>query len=65
MESKVGKVYGAATAKSFKNDRGPIPVRGQIKSRIAATALHSIISVLLKASSDHHYSARKLGKLNS
>lgn len=60
MESKVGKVYGTASAKSFRNDREPIPLRGQIKSRIAANALHSIVSVLLKASSDHHHSTGKL-----
>ncbi|WOG85809.1 hypothetical protein DCAR_0105002 [Daucus carota subsp. sativus] len=56
MESKVAKAYGAASAKGF-------PRRGQIKSRIAANALHSIVSVLLNASLDHHQSTGKLGKL--
>ncbi|GMI95538.1 hypothetical protein HRI_003223100 [Hibiscus trionum] len=35
--------------------RRPIPKRGQIKSRIAATAFHSLISMLSKASPDQHY----------
>ncbi|EXB37310.1 hypothetical protein L484_024236 [Morus notabilis] len=51
MNSKVGDASDAATTKSFRCKR-PLPKRGQIKSRIAASAIHSIVSVLSRASSD-------------
>ncbi|WOG85810.1 hypothetical protein DCAR_0105003 [Daucus carota subsp. sativus] len=57
MESRMRK---AASAKSSTSSRGPLPRRGQIKSLIASNALHSIVSVLLRASSDHHHTTRKL-----
>ncbi|KAM3263284.1 hypothetical protein P3L10_000278 [Capsicum annuum] len=40
----------------------PIPRRGQIKSRIAANAIHSIISILSKASSHHHHHRHSIRK---
>ncbi|WOG85811.1 hypothetical protein DCAR_0105004 [Daucus carota subsp. sativus] len=57
MESRMRK---AASAKSTRSSRGPLPKRGQIKSIIASNALHSIVSVLSRASSDHHHSTGKL-----
>ncbi|WOG85812.1 hypothetical protein DCAR_0105005 [Daucus carota subsp. sativus] len=57
MESKMRK---AASAKSSASSRGPLPRRGQIKSIIAASALHSICSVLSRASSDHYHSTGKV-----
>ncbi|KAK4796454.1 hypothetical protein SAY86_028780 [Trapa natans] len=51
--SRVGDVGAAAMSKSFKGGR-PLPKRGQIKSRMAANALHSIVSAISRASSSHH-----------
>ncbi|KAK4802001.1 hypothetical protein SAY86_000204 [Trapa natans] len=51
-----------AMAKSFKTGR-PLPKRGQIKSRIAANAFHSIVSAISRASSSssrhRHPSSRR------
>lgn len=58
MRSKMSNAPGATIAESFRS-RGPLPKRGQIKLRIAANAFHSIISVLSRASSDHHQSRGK------
>ncbi|KAJ6946217.1 hypothetical protein NC651_001085 [Populus alba x Populus x berolinensis] len=56
--NKVRDVAGAALDKISRGTR-PLPKRGQIKSRIAANAFHSIVSVLSKASSHQHHSKRK------
>ncbi|OWM72074.1 hypothetical protein CDL15_Pgr017957 [Punica granatum] len=53
MNGKVGDVRAAAMEKNFKGGR-PLPKRGQIKSRIAANAFHSIVSAISRASSSPH-----------
>ncbi|XVF13078.1 hypothetical protein REPUB_Repub08aG0176900 [Reevesia pubescens] len=71
MDNKVRDVQASAVGRSPRGTR-PIPKRGQIKSRIAANAFHSIVSVLLsrpvrwtggvtlsKASPNRHHSQRK------
>ncbi|KAK4748636.1 hypothetical protein SAY87_015222 [Trapa incisa] len=63
MNSKVGDAARTgAMAKSFKTGR-PLPKRGQIKSRIAANAFHSIVSAISRASSSssrhRHPSSRR------
>ena len=58
MNNKVGDVSDAAMTKSFRGRR-PLPKRGQIKSRIAASAIHSIVSVLSRASSDRKRPCRR------
>lgn len=55
MENKVKYVEGGAVGRRSPRGTRPIPKRGQIKSRIAATAFHSIVSVLSKASPNHHH----------
>lgn len=52
MNHKIARVSKTAI-EGFRGTK-PLPRRGQIKSRIAANAFHSIISVLSKASSHHH-----------
>ena len=54
--------FRAVSATTMKNLTSPrtIPRRGQIKSRIAANALHSIAAILSKASLHHLHSAEKL-----
>ena len=52
MNNKVGDDSEGAMRKRFRCERWPIPKRGQIKSRIAASAIHSIVSVLSRASSE-------------
>ncbi|PON97802.1 hypothetical protein TorRG33x02_063920 [Trema orientale] len=52
MSNKVGDVSDAAAMTKDFRCRRPLPKRGQIKSRIAASAIHSIVSVLSRASSD-------------
>lgn len=60
MNSKISDIPAEKIgAKSFKSRSKPLPKRGQIKSRIAANALHSIVSALSKASSDRKSSSRK------
>ncbi|KAE8694613.1 hypothetical protein F3Y22_tig00110777pilonHSYRG00104 [Hibiscus syriacus] len=54
MDSKEKGVETSAIGRSSSGTR-PIPKRGQIKSRIAATAFHSVISMLSKASPNHHH----------
>ncbi|CAK7335593.1 unnamed protein product [Dovyalis caffra] len=56
--NKVRDVPAAAIGK-ISRGTGKLPKRGQIKSRIAANAFHSIVSVLYKASSNQHHSQRK------
>lgn len=59
MNNKVRDIpAGAVVSRSFKS-RKPLPKRGQIKSRIAANAFKSIVSVLSKASSKRRYPRRK------
>ncbi|WOG85813.1 hypothetical protein DCAR_0105006 [Daucus carota subsp. sativus] len=58
MGSKIFNVPEAATADSFRSRR-PLPKRGQVKSRIAAVVLHSIVSMLSRTSYDHHQSSGK------
>ncbi|WRX17972.1 hypothetical protein QQP08_010459 [Theobroma cacao] len=58
MNNKVRDVPVSAVRRSPRGTR-PIPKRGQIKSRIAANAYHSIVSVLSKATPQRHDSHRK------
>ena len=58
MSNKVSDVPATIITKSMRGKR-PLPKRGQIKSRIAANAFHSIVSVFSRASSDHQHSCRK------
>lgn len=59
MNNKVRDTPAAAAgSRSFKS-RKPLPKRGQIKSKIAANAFKSIVSVLSKASSHRQYPQRK------
>ncbi|XVE64795.1 hypothetical protein DITRI_Ditri07aG0130500 [Diplodiscus trichospermus] len=58
MNNKGREVQASAVGRSPRGTR-PIPKRGQIKSRIAANAFHSIVSVLSKASPNRHHSPRK------
>ncbi|KAI8569658.1 hypothetical protein RHMOL_Rhmol02G0294200 [Rhododendron molle] len=44
----------SAAGESFRSRR-PLPKRGQIKSRMAANAFHSIVTVLSRAHSHHHH----------
>ncbi|KAK4338454.1 hypothetical protein RND71_042941 [Anisodus tanguticus] len=53
MNHKIARVSTAAI-EGFRGTK-PLQRRGQIKSRIAANAFHSIISVLSKAPSVHHH----------
>lgn len=48
MSNSVSNVPATAIPKSLGGKK-PLPKRGQIKSRIAAHAFHSIVSVLSKA----------------
>jgi hypothetical protein len=56
MNSKVSDVHAA---ESLRSRSRPLPKRGHIKSRIAAKALHSVVSVLSKASSGRIHPSRK------
>ncbi|KAG2681071.1 hypothetical protein I3760_11G127900 [Carya illinoinensis] len=58
MRNKVSDVPATAITKSLRGSR-PLPKRGQIKSKIAAYAFHSIVSVLSRGSSDRQHSCRK------
>ncbi|KAJ4712025.1 coiled-coil domain-containing protein 94-like [Melia azedarach] len=49
MNTKVRDIPAGAIGKSFRSSR-PLPKRGQVKSRIAANAFQSIVSVISKAS---------------
>ncbi|KAL9328719.1 hypothetical protein ACSQ67_003722 [Phaseolus vulgaris] len=56
---------GRVSAAEFANrnrlrSQKPLPKRGQIKSKIAANAFHSIISVISRASSSGFNSPRKI-----
>nr|GLL27660.1 hypothetical protein DCAR_000630 [Ipomoea trifida]GMC98178.1 hypothetical protein DCAR_000630 [Ipomoea batatas] len=57
MNHKISKA-SAAALKSL-GDARPIPKRGQIKSRIAANAFHSIVYILSRVSSHWHSSITK------
>lgn len=61
MNSKISDVAAAegVAAESLRSRSKPLPKRGQIKLRIAKNALHSIASVLSKASSDRKDPSRK------
>ena len=59
MSNKISDVPATMITKSLR-DRRPLPKRGQIKSRIAANAFHSIVSVFSRAFSDHQHSSRKI-----
>ncbi|KAL6956962.1 hypothetical protein U1Q18_050887, partial [Sarracenia purpurea var. burkii] len=54
----VSDVAAVAIGESFRSRR-PLPKRGQIKSRMAAYAFYSIVSVLSKASLHHQQSSGK------
>ncbi|KAK3020221.1 hypothetical protein RJ639_046853 [Escallonia herrerae] len=56
MNSKISDVHEAATGESYRSRR-PLPKRGQIKSRIAANAVHSLVSVISRASPQRHRSS--------
>ncbi|KAK3016214.1 hypothetical protein RJ639_006216 [Escallonia herrerae] len=53
MNSKISDAHEAATGESYSSRR-PLPKRGQIKSRIAANAVHSLVSVISRASPQRH-----------
>jgi hypothetical protein len=62
MNYRMGRVASAEVANNRNRFRGkrPLPKRGQIKSKIASNAFHSIVSVILRASSSSGlYSPRK------
>ncbi|KAF7828238.1 hypothetical protein G2W53_019402 [Senna tora] len=52
MNNRVGEII--PVGKRLRVGK-PLPKRGQIKSKIAANALHSIVSVLSRASSPRHH----------
>ena len=54
----ISDIAAAAIDESFRSRR-PMPKRGQIKSRMAANAFYSIVSVVTKASSHRQYSSGK------
>ena len=60
MNNRMGRVSAAefANRNRFRSQK-PLPKRGQIKSKIAANAFHSIISVISRASSSGLNSPRK------
>ncbi|OVA13964.1 hypothetical protein BVC80_1787g33 [Macleaya cordata] len=57
MSNKVRAVPSAGFGGNFRGRR-PMPKRGQIKSKIAARAFHSIVSALCKATSERSNSNR-------
>ncbi|KAK8504949.1 hypothetical protein V6N11_035519 [Hibiscus sabdariffa] len=57
--NKERDVRVSAVGRSSRGAR-PIPKRGQIKSRIAANAFNSIVSVLSKASPNRGHSRRRI-----
>ncbi|KAK3227837.1 hypothetical protein Dsin_007699 [Dipteronia sinensis] len=50
MNNKIRDIPAGTVSKSLRSRR-PLPKRGQIKSRIAANAFQSIVSVISRASS--------------
>ncbi|PPD80883.1 hypothetical protein GOBAR_DD22179 [Gossypium barbadense] len=61
MSNKVRDAQASAVDRSPRGTR-PIPRRGQIKSRMAANAFNSIVSVLSRAAAagpNHRHSHRK------
>ncbi|KAI8569657.1 hypothetical protein RHMOL_Rhmol02G0294100 [Rhododendron molle] len=56
MNKKISGIVAAAVRESF-GSRRPLPKRGQIKSRIAASAFHSIVSAFLRAPSHYQQSS--------
>lgn len=58
MNSSISIVPATETSNNVRS-RKPLPKRGQIKSRIAANAIRSIVSVLSKASSEQKRRCRK------
>ncbi|KAL7191179.1 hypothetical protein ACSBR2_023281 [Camellia fascicularis] len=58
MNNKIGGVAAAAIGETFRSGR-PLPKRGQIKSRMAACAFCSIVSVLSRAPSHGQHSSGK------
>jgi hypothetical protein len=61
MSNRASNVPATAITKSLGGKK-PFPKRGQIKSRIAAHAFHSIVSLLSKASSDRQHSSRETNR---
>ncbi|CAJ1927752.1 unnamed protein product [Sphenostylis stenocarpa] len=60
MNYRMGRVSAAEFANRNRlRSQKPLPKRGQIKSKIAANAFHSIISVISRASSSGFNSPRK------
>jgi len=53
MNTRMGRVASAEVVNNRNRFRGKksLPKRGQIKSKIAASAFHSIVSVISRASS--------------
>jgi len=61
MNNRMGRVSAAEFANRNRlRSQKPLPKRGQIKSKIAANAFHSIISVISRASSSGFNSPRKI-----
>ncbi|KAK7366736.1 hypothetical protein VNO80_08733 [Phaseolus coccineus] len=61
MNNRMGRVAAAEFANRNRlRSQKPLPKRGQIKSKIAANAFHSIISVISRASSSGFNSPRKI-----
>lgn len=58
MKNTISDVPEADISEGYRSRR-PLPKRGQIKSKIAANAVHSIVSALSRASSRHHRSTIK------
>ncbi|KAL5814218.1 hypothetical protein ACOSQ3_025008 [Xanthoceras sorbifolium] len=58
MNNKVRDIPSETVSKSLFRSRKPIPRRGQIKSRIAANAFHSIVSAISRASSNRKHPRR-------
>ncbi|XXG76538.1 hypothetical protein AAC387_Pa08g0868 [Persea americana] len=59
MSNKVGDYRAAAYDDRSFQGRRPLPKRGQIKSQIAANALHSVICVFSRVTSQQTPSNRK------
>ncbi|GER26863.1 B-block binding subunit of TFIIIC [Striga asiatica] len=58
MRTKVNNASAVAFSKNLK-ERGPIPHRGQIKMKIAAKAIQSLVSIMSSSSSHHLGTPRK------
>ncbi|KAJ1416130.1 hypothetical protein SESBI_17652 [Sesbania bispinosa] len=51
MNKRVGQVHAEVVDNCRFRGKKPLPKRGQIKSKIAGNAFHSIMSVISRASS--------------